>query len=66
MSRAIVDAPMICPASSLMGETVSDTSTPIAVLRHPDRLEVLDALAGGDASHDARQFVAIVVGHRAR
>ena len=33
MSRAIVDAPMICPSASLMGETVSAMSICLPSLR---------------------------------
>ena len=43
MSRAIFDAPITLPSSSLISATLSDTATRRPVRSHPLRLEVLDA-----------------------
>ena len=52
MSRAIFDAPMTRPASSRIGDTVSEIGMQRAVLPLADRLEVRDRLARADARQD--------------
>ncbi len=66
MSRAILDAPMMRPPESRIGETVRGDVHEPPVARSASRLVMLDAVPGADLREDRGLFVQQLVGNQHR